>query len=193
MADYHQHGGNPYGTSAQPSHQAYTTASPNPLPITTLSHTDFLARVDGVKNDIAHLSTNISTIATLHQRSLSSPHTTSSLNSLITDTQVLSTRIKDQIRTLETDAARSNNNPTKNSQVRALKSHFREQLEQYRQEEVLYKKRYEEQIARQYRIVHPEAGEEEVKEAVQADWGDKGVFQTAVRTSTATHIKNSPS
>lgn len=81
---------------------------------------------------------------------------------------------------METDAARSGGNVTKDSQIRNLKSQFKSQLEQYQQEESTYKKRYQDQIARQYRIVNPDATEEEVHEAAQANWGDEGVFQTAV-------------
>jgi syntaxin 1B/2/3 len=61
-----------------------------------------------------------------------------------------------------------------------LQNQFREQLEEYREEEIAYKRRYQAQIERQYRIVNPDATEEEVREAGTADWGDDGVFQTAV-------------
>merc|ERR1711939_421175 len=38
-------------------------------------------------------------------------------------------------------------------------------------------------IARQYRIVNPEATDSEVQEAADADWGNEGVFQTALKTN----------
>lgn len=99
---------------------------------------------------------------------------------MITQTQVLNTSIKDQIKFLETDAARSKDNQVKNTQVGQLKTSFTKQLQEYRLEEANYEKRYREQIARQYRIVNPDATEAEVQEASQADWGNEGVFQTAV-------------
>ena len=99
---------------------------------------------------------------------------------MITQTQVLNTSIKDQIKFLETDAARSKDNQVKNTQINSLKSSFQKQLQEYRQEEANYERRYREQIARQYRIVNPEASEAEVREASNADWGNEGVFQTAV-------------
>jgi syntaxin 1B/2/3 len=186
MAAYQQYAGNPYGDSSSQGniHPSARPTDANPPPSqlpSILTSPDFLDRVEAVKNDIERLSTNISLIASLHQRSITSTNpSTSSLEGTITQTQILSTHIRDQIKYLEADAARSNGNPTKNSQVRNLKTQFRIRLEQYRQEEVEYKKRYEEQIARQYRIVNPDANEEEVREAVAADWGDEGVFQTAV-------------
>lgn len=99
---------------------------------------------------------------------------------MTTQTQILNTRIRDQIKFLETDAARSGGAVAKDSQIRSLKNMFKSRLEQYQDEERQYRKRYQEQIARQYRIVNPEASEEEVREASTANWGDEGVFQTAV-------------
>lgn len=156
--------------------------SPGP---SVLSNQDFLSRVEAVKADIRTLTTHVGQIASLHQRTLSSPDSSSSgqLESMITQTQVLNTSIKDQVKFLETDAARSKNNQVKNTQVGQLKSSFQKQLQEYRVEEANYEKRYREQIARQYRIVNPEATDAEVQEATQADWGNEGVFQTALKTN----------
>nr|POE49253.1 protein transport protein sso2 [Quercus suber] len=150
-----------------------------------LSNGDFLARVEAVKSDIRTLTTHVGQIATLHQRALSSPDSgsSSSLESMITQTQVLNTSIKDQIKSLETDSVRSKDNNVKKTQIGQLKSSFAKQLQEYRVEEANYEKRYQEQIARQYRIVNPEATEAEVQEAVQADWGNEGVFQTALKSN----------
>ncbi|KAI7460417.1 t-SNARE [Hortaea werneckii] len=102
---------------------------------------------------------------------------------MITQTQVLNTSIKDQIKFLETDAVRSKDNQVKNTQVGSLKTSFQKQLQEYRVEEANYERRYREQIARQYRIVNPEATDSEVQEAADADWGNEGVFQTALKTN----------
>lgn len=149
---------------------------------TVLSNQDFLARVEGTRSDIRQLTTNVGEIGTIHQRVLGSPDNTASaqLEHLVAQTQVLNTRIKDQIKFLETDAAKSNRNTTKDSQIRTLKQNFKSQLEDYQKEEQTYRQRYRDQIARQYRIVNPEATESEVNEAATADWGDEGIFQTAV-------------
>ncbi|GIZ40592.1 hypothetical protein CKM354_000392500 [Cercospora kikuchii] len=179
-----------YGTGPAPSipgqppqpgqNVQYVTAGPS-----VMSNSDFLSRVEAVKADIRTLTTHVGQIASLHQRALSSPDSTSSsqLESMITQTQVLNTSIKDQIKFLETDAARSKDNQVKNTQVGQLKTSFTKQLQEYRVEEANYEKRYREQIARQYRIVNPEATESEVQEAANADWGNEGVFQTALKTN----------
>jgi len=190
--------GNPYATdnqalNAPPLHQQQSNYSqtsnysqsgappqntlPNQPP-TVMSNSDFLSRVEGVRKQISSLTNQVSAIASAHQRAISSPDGSSSsqVEHLVSQTQILNTQIKDQIKHLETDAARSGGNVTKDSQIRNLKSQFKAQLESYQQEESTYKKRYQEQIARQYRIVNPEATEDEVQEAAQANWGDEGVF-----------------
>jgi len=182
--------------SGEPTHLGTANAPvsagvPGQIPMqsgpTVLSNQDFLARVEAAKADIRTLTQQINSIASAHQRSLSSTDTSSSsaLESIITQTQVLNTSIKDQIKFLEVDAARSGNNNIKNTQVGQLKTSFKKQLEEYRNEEASYERRYREQIARQYRIVNPDATEQEVQEASNADWGNEGVFQTAVSPPTA--------
>lgn len=158
----------------------YVSAGP-----TVMSNSDFLSRVEAAKADIRTLTNHVGQIASMHQRTLSSPDSGASnqLESMISQTQVLNTSIKDQIKFLETDAARSKDNNVKNTQVGQLKTSFQKQLQEYRQEEANYEKRYREQIARQYRIVNPDATEAEVQEASQADWGNEGVFQTALKTN----------
>jgi syntaxin 1B/2/3 len=159
-----------------------------------MSNQDFLTRVEGVRKQIDTLSTQVSSIASAHQKAISSTDGASSaqVEHLVSQTQVLNTQIKDQIKFLETDAARSGRNVTKDSQIRNLKSQFKARLEQYQTEENQYKKRYQEQIARQYKIVNPEASEDEVREASQANWGDEGVFQTAVRLSSSPSLAYAP-
>lgn len=148
----------------------------------TMSNPDFLARVEAVKAEIRNLTANIAEIGNIHQRLLNDTSSTqsASLENLVSQTQILNTRIKDQIKQLEMDAAKSNKNQTKDSQIRTLKSNFKSQLEDYQREEQNYRNRYKDQIARNYRIVNPEASEQEVRDAADADWGNEGVFQTAV-------------
>ena len=165
------------GYSTQQANAGYSTQHSNPL-----SNQDFLTRVEGVRSDIRQLTSNVSEIGTLHQRALNSTDGSQApqLEQIVSQTSVLNTRIKDQIKFLETDSVKSGQPTTKKSQVRTLKSHFQDQLQQYQQEERSYRSRYEEQIARQYKIINPEASEAEVREAATADWANEGVFQTAV-------------
>lgn len=148
-----------------------------------MSQQDFLGRIDGTKQRIGQLTSDIQTIASVHQRMLSSPDTRSSseLESIVSQTQVRNTQIKDEIKFLEKDASREPNNSFKRTQVESLKRTFKSQLEDFQREEADYSKRYREAIGRQYRIVNPDATEAEVQEAANADWGEEGIFTQAVR------------
>ncbi|KUJ18330.1 putative syntaxin-like protein psy1 [Mollisia scopiformis] len=197
---YDQYGGNPYnnGPSAEAGqgaqdlqHEMSATSNysnPGPSASTNiLSQQDFLSRVDFAKGEIRTLTSNIQEIASLHQRALSSPDSSSSaqLENLVTQTQLKNTQIRDQIKYLELDALKTQDSTksVKARQAKQLKGEFEKSLKEYQQEEVNYRQRYRDQIARQYRIVNPEATEAEVQEASELDWGSEGVFQTALKSN----------
>lgn len=174
-----------YGEQPIPHQQQHQQQQPPMQQHSLLSNGDFLKRVEIIKADILTLTSNVSKIASLHQSVLGDPYSskTADLNALITQTQVLNTSIKDQIKFLETDAARSHGNAVKDTQVKQLKNSFQRQLQDYRAEEANYERQYREQIKRQYEIVNPHASEAEKEEAAEANWGDEGVFQTALRSN----------
>ncbi|KAL1592728.1 hypothetical protein SLS60_011144 [Paraconiothyrium brasiliense] len=177
-----QHEDSQYSQASQYSQPPQQTFSHGAQP---LSQQDFLARIDGTKSRINQLSANITEIANIHQRMLSSPDNRSSaqLESIVSETQIRNTSIKDEIKFLEKDAAREPQNSFKRTQVESLKRTFKSQLEDFQKEEADYSKRYRDAIARQYRIVNPEATDAEVQEAANADWGDEGIFQQALKTN----------
>ncbi|RDL39154.1 putative syntaxin-like protein psy1 [Venustampulla echinocandica] len=209
---YQQHGGNPYNngpdaeagrggvngqdlghemsgysaTSQYSSHAYGDSGAPAPSS-TILTQQDFLARVALVKSEIRTLSSNIQEIAALHQRALSSPDSNSSaqLENLVTQTQLKNTQIRDQIKFLEADELKTQDGTkkVKTKQAKQLKGEFERALKDYQQEEVGYRQRYREQIARQYKIVNPDASDTEVQEASEMDWGSEGVFQTALKSN----------
>lgn len=159
-----------------------------------MSQQDFLARIDGTKSRINQLSNNIAEIANIHQRMLSSPdnNSTAQLESIVSETQIRNTQIKDEIKFLEKDAAREPVNAFKKTQVESLKRTFKTQLEHFQKEESDYSRRYRDAIARQYKIVNPDATEAEIQEASNADWGDEGIFQQAVSFTASNDFEESP-
>lgn len=171
--------------SQPPTQQDTAYSEPPPIPMSTttpLSHQAFLDRISGLKSRIHTLSSTIQSIASHHQRLLSSPDAAASyrLEALVTDAQVSNTQIKDEIKFLERDAARDGQNAVKLTQINAVKLSFKTQLEKFYSEESDYRKRYRDAVARQYQVVNPNATEEEVQEAANADWGEGGVFAQAV-------------
>jgi syntaxin 1B/2/3 len=170
---------------SQPSQYSNAgTSAPGGTHSTLLTQQAFLERVDFAKAELRTLTSNVQEISSLHQRALSSPDSSSSaqLENLVAQTQLKNTQIRDQIKYLEADAAKTQDGTKsiKARQAKQLKTDFERALEDYRQEEVGYRQRYREQIARQYRIVNPDASDAEVNEASNLDWGSEGVFQTAV-------------
>lgn len=154
-------------------------------PNATLSQQDFLGRIDFLRNEIGSLTNNVQAIASLHQRSLAEADggmSAQQLERISAETQSLNAGIRDQLKFLANDANRTSDGSraVKERQVGAIKSQFERELRQYQEEESSFRARYRDQIARQYRIVNPEASEQEVQQATEADWGNEGVFQTAV-------------
>ncbi|EAQ85815.1 hypothetical protein CHGG_07068 [Chaetomium globosum CBS 148.51] len=111
------------------------------------------------------------------------------LDDLVAATQVKNTSIRSQIQQLKSDTERTTDSTfgLKKRQFESLNSDFKDTIQKYLEEEQQYKQRFREQIARQYRIVNPEATEQEVQQAADADWGDEGIFQTALRTNRTGH------
>jgi syntaxin 1B/2/3 len=164
--------------------QAYQAPPPAQHGSKTLTIPDFLSRVDGTKERIGQLTADIQSISTIHQRMLSSPDNSSSseLENIVTQTQIRNTQIKDEIQFLERDLSRpgQENAALKKTQINTVKNLFKTNLEAFQKEEHDYGERYRDAIARQYRIINPDATAAEVQEAANADWGNEGVFTQAV-------------
>ncbi|KAM4066249.1 syntaxin domain-containing protein [Hirsutella rhossiliensis] len=159
-----------------------------------LTQQDFLNRVQNLRNDIKSLTNDIDYIGQLHQRALGSTdgQAKQQLEQYVSQTQIRNTAIKDGIKGLERDLARTSDSSrtTKNTQLQSLKTFFKSELDKYQSIERDYQHKYREQIARQYRIVNPDATDDEVQQAAEADWGNEGVFQTALRTNRTGHASS---
>ncbi|KAI9878862.1 MAG: hypothetical protein M1830_010272, partial [Pleopsidium flavum] len=98
---------------------------------------DFLTSVDSIRQNMNQLASNVTQIGALHQRGLTDPDisSTSALESTVTQTQILNTQIRDRIKSLELDAAKtqseSHDKKTKQGQVKTLKAGFERELESY--------------------------------------------------------------
>ncbi|KAI1429162.1 t-SNARE [Xylaria sp. FL1777] len=165
-------------------HELQNYAQPAP----TLPQQEFLGRIEFLRNEVGTLSNNVQTIGSLHQRSLAEADggvSGQQLERIIAETQSLNAGIRDQLKFLANDANRTTDGSraVKERQVNTIKTQFERELRSYREEETSFQSRYRDQIARQYRIVNPEASEDEVRQATEADWGNEGVFQTALRTN----------
>ena len=152
-----------------------------------LSQGDFLSRVSAIKDEIKTLGVNVQNIGTLHQRALTSNdgQAQRQLDDLVAQTQLKNTSIRSQISQLRGDAERTTDGSfgIKKRQYEMINNEFKAAIQRFMQEEQQYQERYRDQIARQYRIINPQASEDEVRQAADADWGNEGIFQTALRTN----------
>ncbi|KAK7427096.1 hypothetical protein QQZ08_006365 [Neonectria magnoliae] len=186
---------NPYAQE-QPGHNQYEMQdyTQQPTSSSALSQNDFLNRVQNLRNDIKALTNDIDYIGQLHQRTLGSTDGVAKeqLEQYVAQTQIRNTAIKDGIKSLERDLAKTTDSSrnTKSTQLSSLKTFFKSELDKYQSIERDYRQRYRDQIARQYRIVNPDASEADVQQASEADWGDEGVFQTALRTNRTGHASS---
>ncbi|KAI1140372.1 t-SNARE [Hypoxylon sp. FL0543] len=196
---YGQYQNNPYqeGPSAEQGynygqgqdHELQNYPQGQPASDNTLSQQDFLNRIQFLRNEIATLSENVRVIASLHQRALAETDggvASQQLERVVADTQTLNQGIRDQLKFLANDANKTTaggSRSVKERQVNTIKAEFERELRSYQEEEGSYRQRYRDQIARQYRIVNPDATEDEVQRATEADWGNEGVFQAALRTN----------
>lgn len=160
-----------------------------PAPANLLSQQDFLSRVSQLRDEIRSLSTDVNRTSQLQQAALSGADDTNAaahrrLDDSTAATQAKITAIRDQLRALKADVEatprQASGAETKKIQWEVLNKDFQKELQAYLAEERSFRQRYRDQIARQYRIVNPNAGEEEVRRAAEMDWGNEGVFQSAV-------------
>jgi syntaxin 1B/2/3 len=154
---------------------------------------EFLSRISNVRETTRVLSSTVKTISTLQQRALdvAEPTPDPALAALIDQARGYIASVRDAIRFLVRDISITKSVPgasktlvdTKQGQLNAAKSSFEKEVQAFLQAEAGFQARYRDQIARQYRIVRPDASEAEVQAAVTADWSDQGVFQQALTQS----------
>ncbi|KAH7026179.1 t-SNARE [Microdochium trichocladiopsis] len=189
--DYNQGAYSSYDQNQGHEMQNYgAPQQPQPQAPHVLSQQDFLGRIGFLRNEIGSVTRNIEAIASLHQRSLAESDgglSSQQLERIVTETRNLNASIRDQLKFLANDAAKTQDSSRslKERQVNTIKNEFERELHSYQNEESTFRQRYRDQIARQYRIVNPDASEDEVRQAAEADWGNEGVFQTALRSNRA--------
>jgi syntaxin 1B/2/3 len=146
---------------------------------------DFLNRLGELRNQIRAVDESVQRINQLHQRALADSdggRANQELERVKAEASARNQAIRDELKALATDAHNTTDGTksSKDLQIGNIKKEFERTLQQYQKEEAAYSQRYRDQIARQYRIVKPEADEQEVQQAANEDWGNEGVFQAAV-------------
>lgn len=144
---------------------------------------DFYAEVDDIRNAIDTINANIQRIETLHGRALTDidegnmQQTERQLEAVSAETSQLNNSTANRIKILKSKAG---SDPSKAPQATTLDRNFKTALRKYQMVEKTYADRTREQMARQFRIVRPDATEEEVQQACE-DGSGQQIFSQEVR------------
>lgn len=136
--------------------------------------------IDGIER-------NLDQLRQLQQRTLDDADASSSsaanrqLDGLSSETMASYRTLTERIRTVKSnpDARTPKNNP----QVGRVDRRLKDAIRQYQSVESHFRKRTQDQMARQYKIVRPEASEQEVRAAVEDTSSNGQVFQQALMHS----------
>ncbi|KAI1422592.1 t-SNARE [Xylaria sp. FL1777] len=144
-----------------------------------------LDEISDINRGIDTIDRNLEQLKMLQQRSLddadssASSSTNRQLDRLSSETMAQYRSLTERVRQLK---SKPENNQRFGQQVRRVDSRLKDAIRAYQQVESSFRKKTEEQMARQYRIVRPEATEEEVRAAVTDQTGGQ-VFQQALMQS----------
>jgi syntaxin 1B/2/3 len=102
---------------------------------------------------------------------------------MMAETSKLTNSIRSSIKGLEAraKAARGGDQKTMVTQTEALKKKFRDAIARFQQVEKAYRDRTRQRMERQFRIVRPDASQQEIQAAIEDDQGGQ-IFSQAVRS-----------
>ena len=151
----------------------------------------FLNEITELQTSVAAIDDNINKIADLHSRSLNNMDEASAhaaeqqLSVLSNQTRQMTNAVKSRIQILSTKAARLPASKDKNmqeSQLGAIKSRFKGSIQRYQEMEQQYRQKYRARAERQFKIVKPDATQQEVQQALDSDQGNQ-IFSQALLNS----------
>ncbi|KAF7544119.1 hypothetical protein G7Z17_g10202 [Cylindrodendrum hubeiense] len=129
---------------------------------------------------------NLEQLRMIQQRTLDDADSSSNsaanrqLDGLSTETMALYRGLTERVRTIKSNP--ESNSAKNKPQVSRVDRRLKDAIRQYQQVESQFSKRTQDQMARQYRIVRPDASEQEIREAVE-DTSGRQVFSQAMMQS----------
>ncbi|KFA54981.1 hypothetical protein S40293_02320 [Stachybotrys chartarum IBT 40293] len=195
-ANYGQGGGYPQAGGYNRGYDGYTAAAGSNVEMAPLTQNAgnisagdpnaILNECRDIDRGIEQVERNLEQLRMFQQRTLDDADSSASsaanrqLDSLSTDTMALYRTLTERVRTVKSspDARSPKNAP----QIGRVDRRLKQAITQYQQVESQFRKRTQDQMARQYRIVRPDATEQEVREAVEDTTGGQ-VFSQALMQS----------
>jgi len=139
-----------------------------------------------IDRGIDSIERNLQSLKTLQQRSLDDPDsstqstTNRQLDSLSSETMTLYRNFADRIKAIKQQP--ESGSPRNSPQVGKVDRRLKTSINQYQNVDSDFRRRLQEQMARQYRIVRPDASEQEVRAAVE-NTNQQQVFSQALLQS----------
>lgn len=151
----------------------------------------FFTDISEIQDTIRLIDENVNKISDLHSRSLnnmdeaSAQYAEQQLASIQQETSSLTNGVKNRIKLLESQTKRVPAGGDKNvriTQIGAVKNRFKETIQRYQQVEQSYRQKYRARAERQFRIVKPDATQQEIKAALDDDQNGQ-IFSQALLNS----------
>ncbi|KAH8117351.1 t-SNARE [Phellopilus nigrolimitatus] len=147
--------------------------------------TAFYNEIAAIQDEIRNFNVNIDQISRLHSRLLTNvePDNSASnqqLENMMEETRSMSVTLKNRIKALQTQPVDLKSANMRKPQIDLVRSKFMDAIKKYQSEEKVYRDKYKVRMARQFRIVKPDATEEEVAEVVNGDQNVQIFAQAAV-------------
>jgi syntaxin 1B/2/3 len=139
-----------------------------------------------IDRGIDQIKSSLDNLATLQQRALDDPDssaqssTNRQLDAISSETMTMYRNFAGRIRSLKSQP--DSGSPKNAPQVGKVDRKLKAAIQEYQGLDSAFRKKLQEQMARQYRIVRPEASEQEVREAVE-DTSSQQVFSQALLQS----------
>ncbi|SJL15667.1 uncharacterized protein ARMOST_19171 [Armillaria ostoyae] len=147
------------------------------------SRADFLSEITSLQEAINNLTNNIRYISTLHTRSLNTASgdetVTRELGIIKEETSKLQNDIRDRIAFL----ANQPGDDMRVNQTKLIRKRFMDVLQDYRRAEQDFTNRSKQRVGRQFRIVKPDATDDEVRQVIDASASGTQIFSEAVLSS----------
>ncbi|CAI2162364.1 12238_t:CDS:2 [Funneliformis geosporum] len=171
-----------YGQPPYSQQQEMTQANPDNIK-------GFFDEVSSISDLIRQIKSNISRIDEFHSRSLGiiseDEATKRQLDSIITETRQLLVQVKDRIKKIEVSNFKASpaDQTVRKQQTGNLRQKFMDTLQDYQKVEFQNRQKFRERMERQYKIVKPNATQEEIDSALDNDDGGQ-IFAQSLMNST---------
>lgn len=148
----------------------------------------FYTEISSIQDSLKAFNENVAQIGQLHLKSLNNTddaaaqRNAAQLDELVEDTSALSATLKRRIKALEKQGGSGRDGQIRKQQTALVKSKFVEAIQNYQTVEQQYRTRYKQRMERQFKIVKPDATQEEIQAAVNDESGGQ-IFSQALLNS----------